>query len=208
MLEEARRWPDGVVRLPAVPQENDAERAVQAALAIQRALSDLNNQECRRERREAVRAASALGPGRLASWKRPARCSATRQNVATLVPRPRPSLAQSSSPSTRSTPGRGAFCRSEATERAQKLRGRVSAWSSSSRRSRQRRWPKGWRKDASTGLSAARRNWDCPNAPPGAHSCGRRPTRACRRRARPRQVAAHRGVPFCAVARGTPHAWS
>ena len=58
-------------------QENNSERAVRAALAIQRALAELNAKNAGSGRRNSS-PASALKPAR-SWWSRPARCSATRR---------------------------------------------------------------------------------------------------------------------------------
>ena len=88
---------DGLMALFGYPkaQENDAERAVRAALAIQRALADLN---ARNARSGAPELSARIGMSQ-APWlsTRRARYSVTRQ-TSRRASRRRPSLAQSSSP--------------------------------------------------------------------------------------------------------------
>ena len=67
---------DGLMALFGYPQaqENDAERAVRAALAIQRALEDINRNRGKSAPELLARIGLKSGPS---SWRRQARCSAT-----------------------------------------------------------------------------------------------------------------------------------
>ena len=98
---------DGLMALFGYPhaQENDAERAVRAALAIQRALSDLNARNAANgapELSARIGIESRLGRG----GRQPARCSATRRTSPRGC-RLRPNPARCSSPSTFSARSRG-----------------------------------------------------------------------------------------------------
>ena len=103
-----KRLGDGLMALFGYPtaQENDAERAVRAALAIQRALSEINARNASKARRNSPRASdSSLG-----RWwsRRRARCSATRR-ISPLACRRRPTLARCSSPGMFSSRSRGSL---------------------------------------------------------------------------------------------------
>ena len=75
-----KRLGDGLMALFGYPraQENDAERAVRAALAIQRALADINARNAGKRARPSCPRGSASSQARLL-WKHPGRYSATRR---------------------------------------------------------------------------------------------------------------------------------
>ena len=92
-----KRLGDGLMALFGYPraQENDAERAVRAALSIQRALSDINSRNAVKGAPElSARIGIELDPW---SWRRLARCSATRR-ISPPAFRLSPSQVQCSSP--------------------------------------------------------------------------------------------------------------
>ena len=183
---------DGLMALFGYPhaQENDAERAVRAALAIQRALSDLNA-------RNAANGAPELS-ARIGIESGPVVVEASGEvfgdapNVAARVQ----AAAEPGSVLITLNVQRqiaGLFVVEE--QGARELKRRHRARRAFPHRSRERRRPKRRREDANAfrrprgGIGRAR-------APLGACAGWRRTARSDRRRARPRQVAAHRGVPF------------
>ena len=185
---------DGLMALFGYPQaqENDAERAVRAALAIQRALADLN---ARNARSGAPELSARIG----------IECGSVVVDATGEVFGEAPNVAARVQAA--AEPGSvlitanvqrqvaGLFVVEE--QGRARTQGRVSALSALSHRSRERRRPKGRR----AGANAVRRprgGIGPAGAPLGARPRGRRPARADRRRARPRQVAAHRGVPRAA----------
>ena len=104
---------DGLMALFGYPQaqENDAERAVRAALAIQRALAGLNARNARRSRGRCGRKARAR-PMALSSSTAPAKCSA-RRRTSRRGCRPRPNRGRCSS--RRTCSGRPPGCLSRRT---------------------------------------------------------------------------------------------
>ena len=185
---------DGLMALFGYPhaQENDAERAVRAALAIQRALSDLNA-------RNAANGAPELS-ARIGIESGPVVVDASGEvfgdapNVAARVQ----AAAEPGSVLITLNVQRqvaGLFVAEE--QGARELKGVSEPVAALSHRSRERRRPKGRR----AGADAVRRprgGIGPAGAPLGARPGRRRPARADRRRTRPRQVAAHRGVPRAA----------
>ena len=93
-----KRLGDGLMALFGYPQaqENDAERAVRAALAIQRALAEINAKNRAQGRAGAARARIGIECGPVVV-EATARCSATRRTSPRAC-RPRPSRARCSSP--------------------------------------------------------------------------------------------------------------
>jgi hypothetical protein len=92
-----KRLGDGLMALFGYPQaqENDAERAVRAALAIQRALAEINANNSGKGAPElSARIGLESGP---AWWRRPARCLATRR-MSRRGCKPPPSRVRCSSP--------------------------------------------------------------------------------------------------------------
>jgi class 3 adenylate cyclase len=183
---------DGLMALFGYPQaqENDAERAVRAALAIQRALSDLNA-------RNAANGAPEL------SARIGIECGSVvvdangevfgeAPNVAARVQ----AVAEPGSVLITGSVQRQVAGLFVVEERgAHELKGVAQPPVALSSGSRERRRPKRRREDANAfrwprgGIGRAR-------APLGACAGWRRTAGSDRRRARPRQVAAHRGVPF------------
>ena len=130
-----KRLGDGLMALFGYPQaqENDAERAVRAALAIQRALAELN---ARKARTGAPELSARIGLECGSWWSmRPARCLATRRTSPRACRR-RPSRARCSSPRTFSA--RSPVFSSPKT-RARRTQGRAGAGQPLSHRARERR---------------------------------------------------------------------
>ena len=185
---------DGLMALFGYPQaqENDAERAVRAALAIQRALADLNA-------RNAAKGAPELS-ARIGIESGPVVVEATGEvfgdapNVAARVQ----AAAEPGSVLITVNVQRqvaGLFVAEE--QGARELKGVSEPVAALPHRSRERRRPKGRRAGADA-FRRPRGGTGPAHAPLGARSGGRRPARPDRRRAGPRQVAADRGVPRAA----------
>ena len=131
--EGARSPPISAIRQA---QENDAERAVRAALAIQRALAEHQRQERRaRARRQLCRAHRARIRDRSSSTRR-AKCSATRR-MSPRAYRPLPSRARCSSP--RMFSARSPGCSSPRISGAHELKGVAEPVDALSHRARERR---------------------------------------------------------------------
>ena len=189
-----KRLGDGLMALFGYPQaqENDAERAAARAFAIQRALSDLNA-------RNAAKGAPELKV-RIGIELRPVVVEAAGEvfgdapNVAARVQ----AAAEPGSVVITMNVQRqvaGLFVAEE--QGARELKGVVRSGPALSHRPRQRRRPKRRRADPDALRRTRGGAWRA-GAPLGAGEGRRRPARADRRRAGPRQVAAHRGVPLAA----------
>ena len=181
---------DGLMALFGYPQaqENDAERAVRAALAIQRALDDLNATNADKD---APRLAARIGLESGRSWStRLATSLATRPISRRACKR----LAEPGSVSSpRACNGRSPGCSSPRTVALHELKGvpaPVTLYRSSARAAAAG--------GAAARADAARRTRGgtrTTRSALGACAVGRGPVRPRRRRARHRQVAADRGVP-------------
>ena len=130
---------DGLMALFGYPhaQENDAERAVRAALAIQRALAELNAEKCQQRTRRSCPRASALSPGR-SSWTPRGEVFGDAPNIAARVQ----SAAEPGSILITATVQRQTAGLFVAEDRgAARTQGGVGADDALSRRSRERRRP-------------------------------------------------------------------
>ena len=176
---------DGLMALFGYPhaQENDAERAVRASLAIQRALVEINA-------RNAAKGAPELS-ARIGIESGPVVVEATGEvfgDAPNLAARVQAEAEPGSVLITLNVQRQvaGLFVAEEQSTR--ELKGVSHACPALPHRSRQRRRPKDWREDANAACRP-RGGIDPAGAPLGARSRGRGPARAGRRRARPREVA-------------------
>ena len=185
---------DGLMALFGYPhaQENDAERAVRASLAIQRALVEINA-------RNAAKGAPELS-ARIGIESGPVVVEATGEvfgDAPNLAARVQAEAEPGSVLITLNVQRQvaGLFVAEE--QSARELKGvshpvqlfRIARASGGGRRTGAR---------TLTPLVGREEELDPAGAPLGARSRGRGPARAGRRRARPREVATHRGVPCAA----------
>ena len=182
---------DGLMALFGYPhaQENDAERAVRAALAIQRALADLNA-------RNPGKGAPELS-ARIGLDSGPVVVDATGEvfgEAPNLAARVQAAAEPGSVLVTGSVQRQVAGLFVVEEKGAHELKGVAQPLIALSSRSRQRRRPAGRRARADPASSAVRTSSLFSDAPLGARARRRRPARADRRRTWPGQVAAGRGV--------------
>ena len=170
-----KRLGDGLMALFGYPhaQENDAERAVRAALAIQRALVEINARNASQAARRSCPRASALIPGRW-SWTPRGEVFGDAPNIAARVQSRRrarvdPHHSHSPAADRGTVRGRG--------PRPTRTQGGVCAHDALSRRSRERRRP-ARRRARSNPARRARGGARSSHPALGARAQGRGPTRA------------------------------